>query len=629
MIDRLRRLDADVVRLWVLGGVGVVWLAAIGVIFATVLPPPPTVVVVHWANGHPMDAPLLPAFAQRFNAAEHYTSSGARIKVEPHLVNSGVIRRELVSRVRTGVPLNRNLPDPTIVTPVVEHWFHDINHAAGQAVIDVKSTKPLVKTWIGIVTFRDMAECIGWPGREIGYSDIVALSSDPLGWERYPCAKAEWGRRPLFTATDPNRSSTGRSVLFTLYSIAAGKPPEQLTDADVGASQVADYLRTFQRSVAHYVPDTLLLNCEIFGGPRFGHFFFIAEDNLVKLYKGRLVGTDPELERLYPCKRAIAPLERSMVMIYPREGSTAHTHPAAIVQSRWVSPDQGEAADRWIAFLLEDAQQAAFMEEGFRPASSLPPRCPPICGQFGLDPAGPRAVIDPNKIPPPVAEKIVGSWGDVKNPGVVVFVLDSSVSMAGAKLQSARDGLIGAIDAMYPRNLVGLVTFSTAVHQRVEPAPVAENRFAVVDAVQRAQAGGASGLYDAIAEGIALADRASAEPTAIRGVVVLTGGPANTGRPLHDLIELASTDGRAIRACGGFSGGQCLDESGQLIDMTRVDGARLAIPTTNAVHVYYVGIGENADLEVGRVIADATGSDVVAAKVEDLARVVRTFSEYF
>lgn len=620
--------DPDLIRRGLLAAIASLWLVAASLLFGTHIDPPPPVVVVHWANGHPMDQPLLPTFAQRFNAAGYRTESGKRIEVQPYLVNSGVIRREVVRRAQTGVPINRNLPDPTVITPVARHWFYDINYAVGRTVVDTAEARDLVATWIGIATFREMAECLGWPNREIGYSDIVQLAADPAGWDRYPCARAEWGKKARVTYTDPNRSTTGRSVLFTLYTIAAGKAPEHLTEADVLDERVAGYTRTLQQSVAHYVPDSLILMDEMCAGPAYGHFFFIAEDNLVKLYQGKRVATDPELERILGRKNNCRPLDRSMVMIYPREGSTAHTHPAAPVRADWVTDEQAEAARKWIAFLREDAQQAAFMEEGFRPATALPLRCP-ICGRYGLDPRLPKA-IDPSTILPPVAQRIVDSWGDVKNPGVVVFVLDASPSMAGEKLAAAREGIVRAVDDMYHRNLVGLLTFAEATRERVDPAPVVENRSRIWETLQGVRIGRASALYDAIGEAIHMADAAPAEPKAIRGVVVLAGSRANAGGGLQDLIRMVSKDGRPIGLCPALARDDaCLDEDGGSVPKSQVMGLRLASDTDHAVGVYFIGIGENVDLDVGRLIAEATGSNFVGTTIEDLEIVVRLFSAYF
>src|SRR5262245_35781969 len=88
-------------------------------------PSPPPAVVVHWANGHLMGDPtLLPALAERFNAAGFETSTGSRIQVDPHLVNSGVIERELLSRTQGRGPLDRQLDNPVLITPVAEHWLY-------------------------------------------------------------------------------------------------------------------------------------------------------------------------------------------------------------------------------------------------------------------------------------------------------------------------------------------------------------------------------------------------------------------------------------------------------------------------------------------------------------------------
>jgi Ca-activated chloride channel family protein len=416
-----------------------------------------------------------------------------------------------------------------------------------------------------------------------------------------------------------------------LLSIAAAKPPDQLSAADVSDPRVTNYLRGFQAQVDHYVPDTLLLNCEVFGGPAYGHFFLLGEDNLVKLYRGKIVQTDPSLERLFPCRRAPGtPIARDLVMIYPREGSAAHTHPAAAVLADWVSAEQREAAQAWVAFLREDEQQRVFMDEGFRPATGLAVGCP-ICPEFGLQISGPKTRIDPSHIPPKVGQQAVAAWGDVKNTGVVVFVVDSSLAMAGAKLPSARDGIIRAIDNMYDRNLIGLVTYSDSVLESVAPAPLRVNQFVVRDALERTQVSHGSALFGAIATAVDLAARAPAPSKAIRGVVVLTGGPASTGPRLSDLVIMTSPQGKLITNCSGFGADtRCVDQNGQQVDRASVTGVRLTANGAGAIKVYFIGIGmSDVDLDVGRILAEATHSNFLGTTVSDLADVVRVFKGYF
>ncbi len=586
--------------------------------------------MVHWANGHLAgDETLLPAFARRFNEAGFTTSRGRPMQVDVRLVNSGRIERELISRVQDGVPLLQSLPDPTIVTPVTRHSLFRVNDQLGRHVVDDQAAGSLATTWIGIATFKDMAECLGWPQRQIGYDDIISLAEDPAGWDRYPCAKLEWGQRPLIAFTDPNSSSTGRSVLFTLYSIAAGLRPEQLTEADVTDRRVAAYQTRFQEQVAHYVPDTLLLNCEIFGGPSYGHFFPIAEDNLVKLYQGRVVLTDPVLEHLFPCRHATGdPIKRDMVMIYPREGSAEHAHPAAIVHADWVRAEQAEAAARWIEYLHEEAQQVAFMSAGFRPTSGGVSLQCPVCPRYGVDPGGPRAKIDLDRLAPKVGSRIVQSWGDIKKPGVGVFVVDNSFATVSARLDRVGQSVAKAIDDMYDRNYVGVVTYAGSVRDRVEPAPVPENRGPIGAILRNMQVARGSAMLDAIAEGIMMAARAPAGAKSIRAVVVISAGPAEQGRALHELVEMAAS-GRPISHCTGFGGDrQCTTEAGELVGLAQVTGVRLAegLPP---IPVYFIGLGEGADREVGQIVADATKSYFVRTSVEDLATVIGVLKGYF
>jgi len=202
------------------------------------------VVVVHWANSHVMRSKLLPEMSSQFNRAGHRTSAGTLIEVQPYSVGSAEQASDLASRAVQGRRLTKDLPDPTIVTPAADHWLIAGNLEAGRPVIDLGKTRSLARTWIGIVTYREIAECLGWPARGIGYADIIALCDDPRGWRRFPCAKASWGQEPKLAFTDPRTSSTGRSALFSLFAIATGKTPESLTAADVSDPKVVAYLRT-------------------------------------------------------------------------------------------------------------------------------------------------------------------------------------------------------------------------------------------------------------------------------------------------------------------------------------------------------------------------------------------------
>jgi Ca-activated chloride channel family protein len=618
-------------RSQLIGGVVAAWCIGIAAIFGYAMSRE-TVVVTHWANGHMTSATLLPAFAREFNAAGHTTRSGKRIEVRPIEVNSGAITCQLVRRVNAATACPENdgtggagaddLPDPSIVTPAADHWLGEVNDAVGRQIIDLPNTKRLATTWIGIAMLREMAQCLGWPDREIGFADIIALRADPRGWASCPTARAEWGQTPLLSFTDPNSSSTGRSMVYALYAIAAGKSPEQLTQADVTNPSVMEYVRQFQRGVDHYVPDTLILNSKIYLGPRYGHFFLIAEDNLVKLYQGKI-----EVEDVSGKSRRA--LDRDMVFVYPKEGSPQHNHSAAIVKADWVTPEQTEATQQWVDFLLEDRQQQAFMQEGFRPGTSIP-YVKPAGSRFAPDPSKPSTTLNTDRIEPAAATTIVGAWGTVKKPGVMTLVVDTSGSMAGEKLEQAKEGTLRMLDNIDRSNRVGLLTFSNGINERIPVAPISENRFAVVDAVRRMQAFGQTSLYTAIHEAVRMTDQAASADDATRGVVVLTDGKATSGLPLHSLVKLTSRDEVSLGTCWGFEGNDsCIGPSGAPVPKRDVLGADLAIQTQHPIHIFYVGIGQDADLEVGRILAEATHSAYRATTAGTLASVIEAFGKYF
>jgi len=515
-------------------------------------PPEPRVVVTHWVTGHLYFGPDLPGMAATYNEAGHRLPSGERIEVQIYNAPSSEGARDLLSRVTGGGQVSqdlggnkRHLPDPTIITPSGAHWLVTVNHKAGRKVVDPEASRSIARSYIGIVTYRDMAECMGWPEKELGYADILELRADPRGWERYECANPSWGKRPIVAYTDPKTSSTGRSVLIALYAMASGKPPEDLTLDDVSDPEVVEYVKRFQGLIDHYMIGTTVLNTKIYQGPRFGHFFLMPEDNLIHLKEGRaraVIGGEV----------VTAPrIKRPMVMIYPKEGSMARNNCTCIVDADWVTDQQVEAAERWIDHMLADEQHRVFMDSGFRPTAGLTvaDHSSKIPGEFGLDGTKPTKELTPALIKPEVAAAIDGSWEDVKRPGIVTFVVNTSGSMMGPKLQQTKDGMDRALDAMASNNSVGLLSFDDTVNSYIPVAPLEDNSYLIADTVQAPRARGVTALYDAVKAGIEMTDAAEGED---RTVVVLTDGLANRCQTrLDGLIRMESNTERPIRRFGG------------------------------------------------------------------------------
>jgi len=137
-------------------------------------------------------------------------------------------------------------------------------------------------------------------------------------------------------------------------------------------------------------------------------------------------------------------------------------------------------------------------------------------------------------------------------------------------------------------------------------------------------------LYDGIKTGIEMTDSAQGPSDAIRAVVVLTDGKANRGQTrLDSLIKMISSNEIAIKQFRGFEGDSVYEESGRQIQKQDVIGSSLAITTKNPIQIFFIGIGKDADMEVGRMLAQATGAEFQGVTEKDLAALLEEFSKYF
>jgi Ca-activated chloride channel family protein len=585
-----------------------------------------TVEVVQWGNGHVMWSQLFPGMAKRFNESNYKTKSGKTIVVKVENVGSAEQSDELISRIKTGRAMNGALSDPTIVTPSSADWLVRANYETASTVIDISNSKTIAKSYVGIVTYEDMARALGWPDKEIGYADIIALRDNPQGWASVPGAKVEWGQEPLFAFTDPITSTTGRSVLFGLYGIGASETPEQLTLVDITDPQVTAYVREFQNLIDHYMIGTIPLNTKVAQGPRYGHFFLMPEDNLISLYDG---GLD-----VYVGGKTVKmkPITERMVMIYPKEGSMVRNNIAGVVQAPWVTAEQRESAQAWIDYLLQEDQQRTFLSAGFRPAIDLSLNDPAskITSAYGLTAEPKTPLLTPEKIDPAVAAAIEKSWQDVKKPSIVTFVVDVSGSMDGKKMDQTKDGIVRALDNMAQNNQVGFLTFSNQVGNIVPVGPLTLNRYPIANAVKKMGAQSDTALYDGIKKGIELTDHAEGDPGAIRAVVVLTDGQANSGTTrLDSLVRMMSRNEVPIVQFGGFQNEAGIEQGGRSVGRQDILGQGLAINTSHPIQIFFIGIGADADMEVGRILSQASGAEFQGVTEEDLANLLEQFSKYF
>jgi hypothetical protein len=84
--------------------------------------------------------------------------------------------------------------------------------------------------------------------------------------------------------------------------------------------------------------------------------------------------------------------------------------------------------------------------------------------------------------------------------------------------------------------------------------------------------------------------------------------------------------------CRGWEGEtSCANADGTAVDIKDVIGTGLALRTRHPIQIFYVGIGKDADIQVGRLLAEATGGEYQEASDGQgvLSRVIELISGYF
>ena len=72
-----------------------------------------------------------------------------------------------------------------------------------------------------------------------------------------------------------------------------------------------------------------------------------------------------------------------------------------------------------------------------------------------------------------------------------------------------------------------------------------------------------------------------------------------------------------------------MDVDGRPVEKTTIRGAELLVETRHPIQIFYIGVGDDADIEVGRILAEATGAEFQGVTEDDLANVLEEFSKYF
>jgi Ca-activated chloride channel homolog len=440
----------------------------------------------------------------------------------------------------------------------------------------VSTSENLVLSPVVIAMWKPMAEALGWGTKPVGWSDILALASDPRGWAAH--GQPQWGRFS-FGHTHPEYSNSGLISIFAEVYAGAGKVAG-LSNDDLANPKVGAFVRAIERSVVHYGSSTGFFAKKLSaGGPSYLSAAVLYENNVIedKLASAGKPSPFPPL-----------------VAIYPKEGTFWSDHPAGIVDRDWVTPAHRSAARTYLDFLLARPQQEIALRFGFRPAAIEVPLGAPLDAAHGIDPQEPKTTLEVPTVE--VMDGITRLWRQHKKRSNVVLVIDVSGSMNDEeKIIYAREGAAKLVTMLGDEDQYSLLTFnntSTWAQKKILLDGAARQR--AIAQVQGLFAGGGTALYGAVDEACASL-MAQPDPEHISAVVVLSDGADTDSKISLDAL-LTSIRGTSERP---------------------------------APRVFTIGYGKGAKSDVLKTIAEATHGKFYAGTQRDIIAVFKDISTFF
>ena len=540
-------------------------LSACGVLENVIPAPSVTVTIVYGSEKQEWLEPLV----QQFNDAQNKTSAGNKIVVEATAMGSIESVRGIIEGTL----------QPTVWSPASSVYIPVANAEWKNTHADdlvVGTPKDLVLSPVVIAMWRPMAQALGWPDKALGWEDVAQLAISEEGWSAY--GHPEWG--PFkFGHTHPAYSNSGIVAIIAEAYAGAGKQ-RGLTESDLQAPELREFMTEVESSVIHYGTSTGFFGNRMFErGPSYLSAAVLYENLIVAQETKRINGQSSQIP---------------VVAIYPKEGTFWSNHPYAIVNAPWVTAEQREAAGLFENFLLDRPQQLKSLEYGFRPADPSIPLTAPLDTQHGVDPNQPQTILE---VPSAAVIKGIETlWRQTKKPVDLVVVMDISGSMRGDKITSARSSLLQFINKLDDRDRLRIDLFNDQIATLTPLTPIGEKRQQVLDSVSGIFEQNDTSLYDAILN--AYSDlQEEGNPDHIRAIVVLSDG--------EDTYSTAT-----------------LDQVIQQIQSSEGEGG-------NAIKVFTIAFGEDADSDILKQIAEPSGGRQYNSSPETIQKIYDEIATFF
>ena len=463
--------------------------------------PPRNAVVIDVAANTSL-RPWLETAIERFNDEKAEIAAGRPIYAVLTPVESG----QAVTAMGAGGAL------PALWVPDAQVWVNllaDQGNASFQGDCVSLAKSPLV-----IAMWRPVAESLGWPGRSLGWLDVGSLAADPSAWAYY--SGGQFGENLRLGHTHPGLSGTGASTLLALVQAAESKTAA-VDVADIQRPIVQASVSAFEAAVS---------------------WFSSTTDDLGRTMRERGIGYLGAAVMYESTVINYGSGDPPIVPIYPYEGTFVATHPACLNNS--ANAETQEAAGVFRAYLLgENAQQMA-LANGLRPVNDSVPLGAPLDQAHAIDLGQPEVIFGSSSVDTLYA--VQDLWQSARKDVNLVMLLDTSGSMSGRKMDSARDAAIQFVEQMGSDDFLTLIAFSDEPVFVLHHAQVGRSRDRAIEALESLVADGNTALYDAIGDGAIAIDNTNSTQTSNAMVVLTDGLDTNSYRFNFDqvLMDMAA-----------------------------------------------------------------------------------------
>jgi Ca-activated chloride channel family protein len=461
-------------------------------------------------------------------------------------------------------------PKPDVWVPAASTWASELELQLQQARSPdiLPAERPSVATSPLVIAMpKPMAQALGWPQRQLGWSDLSTALRNPAGWAAF--GHPEWGPFKL-GKTDPKLSEAGLGALLGAGIAVAGQGGRQPTQAELvrKAPELGSMILEVSRSAGDETDttSTLLANLQRAdeAGKALGYISAVplTEKSVWDYNQGRPID-DPSIGSERPKPRV------PLAAVYPKEGTLQADYPWLVLRTPWVDDAKRAAASDFLLYLKSPTVQGRFQAAGFRSARGQPGA--EITQDAGLLPDQPKRVM---ALPQPlVLAATLKAWDQTKRIANLLAVYDVSGSMAETvpgtgktKMDLAKQAAAASLRLFTNESDVGTWEFSTNLdgprdyREAVPIAPVGKKEPGGGTHLQRLQqrlmqlapTNGDTGLYDTTLAAYEYV-KARYAPDRLNLVVLLTDGrndDPSGGISLEQLVQrlrAGQSDDRKVR----------------------------------------------------------------------------------